>query len=287
MSKNTAEHPRIGVHISIGKGLPKAAENAIAWGAEACQIFARNPRGAAARQWPQEEIDAFRALSQGRLDPVVVHIPYIVNPASEKADLYELAERIITEDLQRCDLIGARCLVLHPGSHGASSPEQAIERLTALINRVTGSYTGETMILIETMSGMGKEIGASIPEISAIMSGFRDSDRTGICLDTCHMLGAGFDMVTAEGINATAKMLDGAVGIDRIKLIHINDSKREMGSRVDRHAPIGTGFIGLEGMKNVMSHPVFGRIPSILETPEETIQEDIKALKTIRASLGA
>ncbi|MGE5371891.1 MAG: deoxyribonuclease IV [Solirubrobacterales bacterium] len=275
--------PKIGAHLSVGKGLKATVDTAAQWGAEACQMFARNPRGSAARQWTQDEIDAFTGGCQkNAIYPVVVHIPYIVNPAAERDDLYELAARIVVEDMIRCDLIGASYLVLHPGSRGAQSPEQAVERLIALINDAMARYDGDTVLLIETMAGMGKELGANPQELEWIIGGIQERGRIGVCLDTCHLYAAGFDMATPAGVDAAYETLAQSVGRDAIRLVHVNDSKKELGSRVDRHAPIGKGFIGLEGFQALMAHPFLGTLPMILETPEETMQEDLNTLKALR-----
>lgn len=274
--------PRIGCHLSIGKGLKATAEKAVSLGLETFQVFVRNPRGAAARAWSEQEIAEFtKTVEQSGIDPVIVHIPYIVNPASNRQDLYELAERIIREDLERAIALKARYLVLHPGSRGEGSAEEAIERLTALLQRVLHKYTGDTMILIETMAGMGKEIGHEFSQIKTILNGV-NHPMLGLCLDTCHLLGAGYDVVSKEGIAATLEELGRYMDLNLVKVVHANDSQKEINSRIDRHAPIGTGFIGRQGFVNLMAHPKLKKLPFILETPPETIEQDVQVMRELR-----
>lgn len=279
--------PRIGGHLSVGKGMVVTAKTAAKWGAETFQIFVRNPRGAAARAWGEDEVQGFRSIiAENGIDPVVVHIPYVVNPASEKEGLYELAERIISEDLARCDLIGARFLVLHPGHRGEGTLEQAVERVAKLLKKVMKAYKGNTVLLIETMAGMGKEIGADLQEIKAILDAAKISrDRLGVCIDSCHLLGAGHDIASAGGIEEFLKQFDQMIGVDRIRVMHINDSQREIGSHIDRHAPIGQGHIGKEGVTNLMRSPILQQLPFIIET--EQVEEDIITLRTIRDQINA
>lgn len=284
MSVEKTARPRLGGHISIGKGLEATAKNAVKMGIETFQVFLRNPRGSGFRVWESREIQQFKdILSKHGIYPVVAHIPYIVNPASQRDDLYELAQRVITEDLNRCDLINASYLVLHPGSRGDATSEEAIERLIALVNNVLKSYEGKTMMLVETMSGMGKEICSNFDEMKSLWQGVQYKERLGLCFDICHLFAAGYDVVTPAGIRQLLEELDSKVGSQYLKLVHVNDSQREMGSHIDRHASIGTGHIGIEGFTNLMKNPVLKEKPFIIETP--TVQEDFQTLRDIRAAL--
>lgn len=286
MGKPQDLSPRLGAHLSIGKGLDGTARSAVEMEVETCQIFLRNPRGAGFRVWKDAEVATFKeTIASHQIGPVVAHIPYIVNPASGKDDLYELAQRIISEDLKRCDLIGAAYLVLHPGSKGDLSLEEAIARLAALLNRTLAGYDGQAMILIETMAGMGKEICASFEEIRMLWQAVEGRDHLGVCLDTCHLLAAGYDMVTVDGIAGMLAEAEKKIGLDKIKVVHANDSQKGKGSRVDRHAPIGTGHIGREGFANLMRNPFLRQLPFILETPTATLAQDLAALREIRVGL--
>ena len=284
MSDKKTLHPRLGCHLSIGKGLDVTAKNAAQMGIETFQVFLRNPRGSSFRVWESREIQQFNdTISKHGIYPVVAHIPYIVNPASQRDDLYELAQRVITEDMNRCDIIKAPYLVLHPGSRGDSAVEEAIDRLITLVNNVLDDHEGKAMLLIETMSGMGKEIGSNFDEMKLLWQGIKHKDRLGICFDTCHLFAAGYDVATPDGINQLLDEIDSKVGIQYLKVVHVNDSQRGLGSHIDRHASIGKGHIGIEGITNIMKNLVLREIPFIIETP--TVQEDFQTLREIRAAL--
>lgn len=274
---------RIGAHLPIGKGLKNTADEAVARGLEALQIFVRNPRGRGARALTEEELDYFKqTLRDHNISPVVVHIPYVCNPAAAKDDLYEFARQVVEEDLERCDLIGADYMVLHPGSYTTSSVEQGIERIAGLLNGVLVNYSGKVTICLETMAGQGTEIGQSFTELKTILDLIANKAQMGVCLDTCHVFAAGYDVSSDEGIARVLQEIDQTIGRDSIKLIHSNDSQKELGSKRDRHAHIGDGLIGSEGFKRLINHGYFKNLPFILETPLEDIDRDIAALKGLR-----
>ncbi len=284
MQDQKAARPKVGAHLSIGKGLEVTAKNAVAMEVETFQVFLRNPRGSGFRVWKNSEVQQFKEIiGLHNIAPVVAHIPYIVNPASSRDDLYKLAQRVITEDMERCDIIDVDYLVLHPGSRGDSINEEAIERLINLLNDILVEYEGEAMMLIETMSGMGKEICSNFDEMKMLWQGIKNKERLGICFDTCHLLAAGYDMATVEGISGVLDEWDRKIGVEHIKVVHANDSQRELGTHIDRHASIGTGHIGIEGFTNLMKNPILRELPFIIETP--TIEEDIQTLRKIRATL--
>ena len=277
------KQPKIGAHLPIGKGLKHTADEAVARGVEALQIFVRNPRGRGARTFTEEEIDYFKAtVLTHNIGPVVVHIPYISNPAAAKDDLYELAHQVVKEDLERCSLIGADYLVLHPGSYTTSTLEQGIDRITRLLNDILDNYTGEVTVCLETMAGQGTEIGRDFNELNTILQQINNQERIGVCLDTCHVFAAGYDVSSEEGIARVLEEIDRTFGRDAIKFIHSNDSQKELGSNRDRHAHIGDGFIGEAGFKRLLRHDFFGTFPFILETPFEEVDRDIAVLKKLR-----
>ncbi|NLW63791.1 MAG: deoxyribonuclease IV [Syntrophomonadaceae bacterium] len=278
--------PRLGCQLSIGKGLDVTSRNAAKMEVETFQVFLRNPRGSGFRVWGDREIQQFKeTINKHRIYPVVAHIPYIVNPASPRDDLYELAGRVITEDLNRCDIIEAPYLVLHPGSRGDATTEEAIDRLIALVNNILDGNEGKAVLLIETMSGMGKEICSNFDEMKQLWQGIKRKDRLGICFDSCHLFAAGYDVATTDGLSRLLDEIDSKVGIRYLKVVHINDSLRELGSRIDRHAPIGKGHIGVVGITNIMKNSVLKKLPFILETPTATIEQDLQVLRDIRASI--
>lgn len=282
---NTSNLPRIGAHLPIGKGLRVTAEQARELGLEALQVFLRNPRGMKARQLQDEETSFFsQQLQEAAISPLVVHIPYVSNPAAVKEDIYQLALRIINEDLARGERVGADYLVLHPGAYTTSSADAAIDRLVALLNRVLDNYSGAMIILIETMAGQGTEIGRNFEEMVRILDGVTESSRVGCCLDTCHLTGAGYDLTSEEGVNRLDQDIEASIGRERVRLVHANDSSHPPGSRRDRHAPIGSGYIGEDGFRIMLQHPYFKQLPFILETPFETIAADVNTLKRLRGT---
>lgn len=278
--------PRIGCHLPISKGLQHTAAAAVSLGLEALQMFIRNPRGRGARSFKPEELEFFKnTLQDNDMGPVAVHIPYICNPAAARDDLFQFACQVVSEDLKRCSLVNADFLILHPGSYTTSSLEQGIERIVLLLNQVLDEYEGPVCLLLETMAGQGTEIGRSFQELNLILQQVRNQAKIGVCFDTCHTFAAGYDCTTGEGINSILAEMDKTFGRDRVKLIHANDSTRELGSHRDRHAHIGQGMIGRNGFQLLMQNSFLGSLPFILETPLEAITDDIEALKEIRRNI--
>lgn len=274
---------RIGAHLSISKGLRKTADEAVERGLETLQVFLRNPRGRGAREFSPDETAYFTSvIRHNDINPVVVHIPYICNPAAHDSALYEAAADIIAGDLQRCHLVGADYLVLHPGAYTRSTPEEAMQRVSQLLNRVLADYRGHTMILLETMAGQGTELGSSFEQLHGILDAVERQEKLGICLDTCHLFAAGYDCASREGIEELMKAIDATMGRHRIKVLHANDSSKPLGSRRDRHAHIGQGFIGLEGFANLLHHDCLGQLPFIVETPPEGLTRDIEILHSLQ-----
>jgi len=279
----TDKQPRIGAHLPVGKGLKSTADEAVKKGIEVLQIFLRNPRGRKARKLTDDELECFNnKIRDNDINPVVVHIPYICNPASIKKDLYQVAYDIIREELERCELVKAEYLVLHPGAYTTSSLEEGIKKVSTLLNRVLDDYSGRTIILLETMAGQGTEIGKKFGELNQILQNMKEKDKIGICFDTCHIYAAGYDCSSLEGINSIIQEMDKTFGKERVKLVHVNDSSYELGSRHDRHAHIGQGFIGKSGFKHLVKNDFFKKLPFILETDPDGQEKDIELLKNMR-----
>jgi len=279
--------PRIGAHLPIGKGLKHTIDEAVNIGAEALQIFLRNPRGRGARELSGEEIDYFITKKEEyNINPVVVHIPYICNPAAAKEDIYAFALEVVEHDLVRCDQVQADYLVLHPGSYTTSTPEQGIERVASLLNRVLEKYTGNTMILLETMAGQGTELGRDFEELYHIIQKVEHREKVGICFDTCHTFAAGYSWSTDEKMQNLLEAMDNLFGREKVRVIHVNDSEKEQGMHRDRHAHIGQGMIGMDGFLKLLQNDFFMKIPFILETPFEGVANDINILKELRSNRG-
>lgn len=275
---------RIGAHLGIGRGLEHTADQAVAMRLECLQIFLRNPRGYKARQLKENELSYFKAtLATHHISPLAVHVSYICNPAAVDPGLYELARSIISEDLARCQQIGADYLVLHPGSYTSSTAPEGLVRVANLLNQVLmDDEPGTVKVLLETMSGQGTELGRDFSQLNEILEMIERSERVGICYDTCHTYAAGNDCSSKAGLEMILQQIDRSFGRERVKLVHANDCQTVLGSHRDRHAHIGAGYIGRAGFAELMSHPFWGALPMIVETPLEGLQHDIENLKQLR-----
>lgn len=255
----------IGTHMSIAGGLAKTAENVVKMNANTMQIFSRNPRGSSYRMPEDKEIAEFQHIrTQNEFGPLLAHAPYTMNLASNQERVYEFACIVIREDIARMDALGIEYLVFHPGSHTGIGVDEGIKNIIAGLNQ---AITGEEniMVLLETMSGKGTEIGSRFEELKAIRDGVNNPERIGICLDTCHVFSAGYDIV--NNFDGVLEEFDRILGLDLLKAIHFNDSMMPFASHKDRHATIGDGEIGLEPLLNIMRHPKVCRLPFYLETP--------------------
>ncbi len=280
--------PKLGAHESVAGGLHKAFERISEVGGDALQIFTRNQRQWKPAPLKEEEVQLFRHAREKCGNMIVAsHGSYLVNFATGKEELLEKSTTAFMLELQRCQELGVPYVVLHPGSHGGDGVEVGLSRFVAgLDGAILKSETTDVEVLIETTAGQGTGLGASFEELGYIMENSKCTDRLGICVDTCHIFAAGYDMRSPESYNATIGQLDAKVGLDRVKFFHLNDSKKELGSRVDRHEHIGQGAIGLAGFENLLNDPRFAGLPMTLETPKsENLAEDRENLKILRSLL--
>ena len=274
---------RIGVHVSIAGKIYDALERARELGCNTMQIFSRNPRGWKVSALAESDIDEFRRLKE-RYDiaPVVVHIPYIINLASPDERLYRKSIAAYIEDIARADSLGAEYFVTHLGSHVGSGEDNGIERFAKAINEITKRAKPKTMILFETTAGSGSWIGYRFEQIKRILDSLESAKKIGVCLDTSHVFEAGYDVATKEGLKKTLGEFDRLVGLERIKVVHFNDSLSPFNSHVDRHEHLGKGRIGLEGMRRIINHPALRKAAFIMETPKKTDKDDRMNLKAAR-----
>ena len=255
----------IGTHMSVAKGIAAAAENTVKMQADTMQIFSRNPRGSGYRDYEEKEIERFQEIRRtGGLGPILAHTPYTMNLASDKDKVYEFACMVLREDVARMDRLGIENLVFHPGSHTGIGVEKGIANI---IRGLDQAITGEEKItvLLETMSGKGTEIGGRFEELRAIRDGAAHPERIGICLDTCHVFAAGYDIV--HDLDGVLQEFDEILGLELLKAVHLNDSMMPFGSRKDRHAVTGEGEIGMEALMQIVAHPRLRHLPFYLETP--------------------
>lgn len=270
----------IGCHLSPSEGLLKMAKTASELGADTFQFFSRNPRGSKAKALDESDAAAMDAyLKEHGFVPVLVHAPYTLNPCAEKPETAQFAELCMRDDLIRCTAMKTPFYNFHPGSHVGQGDQTGVEKTAALLNRILSDET-DTTVLIETMSGQGSEIGGTFESVKAIIDRVNLSERVGVCLDTCHVFQAGYDIV--NDLDGVLTEFDRVIGLDRLHFLHINDAKFELGEHKDRHAAIGEGQIGLDAFRRIVNHPALKNLPFCLETPHEKLEEYAAEIALLR-----
>ena len=257
----------IGCHLSCSNGYLAMGNQALSIGADTFQFFTRNPRGGSVKPFDKADADALCALMQEHsFAPVLAHAPYTLNAAAADPRVREFAFRTMREDLERLAHIPSAMLNFHPGSHVRQGTDVGVRLISEMLDEV---YTSElpTTVLLETMAGKGSEVGRSFEELRAIMDASKVGDRLGVCLDTCHVYDGGYDIV--HHLDDVLEAFDRVIGQERLKAIHLNDSKNPMGSHKDRHEKIGEGSIGLDATVRIINHPALRGLPFYLETPNE------------------
>ena len=273
---------RIGCHISSANGYLAMGRQAAALGANTFAFFTRNPRGGSAKAPDPADAAAFRALCESEgIDRLVAHAPYTMNPCGEKPHVQEFARLAMREDLQRMELTPGQFYNFHPGSHVGQGVGVGIEKIISVLNECMFPDMTAT-VLLETMAGKGSEVGGRFEELRAILDGAALPDRLGVCLDTCHVWDAGYDIV--GDLDGVLTEFDRVVGLGRLRAVHLNNSKNPLGSHKDRHARIVDGVMPLEAIARIINHPALRELPFILETPNENegYAEEIRLLRTLR-----
>ena len=279
--------PHLGAHMSIAGGMPRAVERARAVSATALQVFVKSSNQWAARPFAPGEVGDYRsaALEAGLAPFTLAHASYLINLASPNDALWEKSTGALRQELLRCEQLGIPWLVVHPGSHVGSGVEAGVGRVASALKRVlAGAEDGSSGVLLEITAGQGHSLGARFEELGEMIARAGGSDRLGICFDTCHALAAGYEFRDAGSYRETMRALDATVGLARLKAFHLNDSKGDLGSRLDRHEHIGQGKVGLEAFRLILSDRRFRDRPMVLETPkEDDLEEDRKNLGVLRA----
>lgn len=262
--------PRLGAHMSIAGGLPRAVDRAQASRCDALQIFTKSAGQWRARALPSEEIALFRGrVEESGIHPVVAHNSYLINLAAATAGLREQSIGALGDEMDRAEALGLDGLVMHPGSYTTGTEADGLRLIADALAVLLRARPGaRTMILLEHTAGQGTNLGHRFEHLVSIIERLDGSPRVGICLDTCHLLTAGFDLCSETGYEDTFREFDRVVGLDRIKAFHLNDSKRPCGSRVDRHEHIGKGCLGLEPFRRLLNDRRFANLPMLLETPK-------------------
>lgn len=257
----------LGCHLSNAKGYEAAGKTALSIGANTFQFFTRNPRGGNAKAIDPNDAAALNRLCfENSFGTLVAHAPYTLNPSSSDARVRDFAYRCLAEDLARMENFPGQVYNIHPGSHVGQGIKNGILQTAQLLNDVMHKDQ-TTTLLLETMSGHGSEIGGTFEQIAELLSRIECKDKIGVCLDTCHVFSAGYDI--RSDLDGVIAEFDRVIGLIRLKALHINDSMFDLGSRKDRHARIGEGFIGLDAMRRIAHHEAFAGLPMILETPNE------------------
>jgi deoxyribonuclease-4 len=289
--------PRLGAHLSIAGGLPRAVDRAVASRCEALQIFTKSAGQWRARLLPPDEIAQFRArVEETGIQPVVAHNSYLINLAAADPALRAQSLAALGEELDRAEALGLLGLVMHPGSYTSGSEGEGLDLIADGVAAVLRSRPrARTMILLEHTAGQGTNLGHRFEHLAAILTRLDGSPRVGVCLDSCHLIAAGYDLCSDDGYRDTFEAFDRLVGIERIRAFHLNDSKKPCGSRVDRHEHIGRGCLGLEPFRRILNDPRFAALPMLLETPKLDTPEsrrksdadpwDLRNLRTLRRLL--
>ena len=273
---------RVGVHVSIAGGIANAVDRAAEKGCDVFQIFTRSPRGWRFNDLSADEARSFTTkLKKSGMGPVFDHMPYLPNLASPDEDIYKQSVSTLTAELFRCGQLQIPFLMTHLGSHRGSGQQEGLRRLVDAISTAFSDIKNEVMLLLENTAGTKNSMGGSFGDIAAIIDSL-DDKRIGVCLDTCHLFGAGYELRTPEGIRNTLEEFDTLIGFKRLKLVHLNDSKGDLGSALDRHEHIGLGRIGENGFRSILGNKTIKSTPMILEIPIDSRRDDQGNLRVAR-----
>jgi deoxyribonuclease IV len=276
----------IGAHVSIAGGLPLALSRGAALGCGAVQIFVKNQRQWAARPLSGDEVRDFgRERRRTGLRAVFAHGSYLVNLAAPGATLWQQSLETFTDELERAESLGLRCVVIHPGAHMGEGAEAGMARIARALDEATARTSGyRVKIALENTAGAGTVIGRTFAELGALVARVKRPERLGVCVDTCHLFAAGYDIRTRRGYERAMAECRATVGFRRVLAFHVNDAKAPLGSGLDRHTGIGDGFLGLSPFRLLLNDPRFARVPKVIETPKEPEPEaDLRNLRTLRA----
>lgn len=270
----------LGCHLTSSKGFENMAKEAISINADTLQFFTRNPRGGKAKVIDTEDVERYlKLVSEYNFGKVIAHAPYTLNPCSKEQRIREFAYMTMKDDLERMEYIPGNYYNFHPGSHVGQGTEAGIEMISSMLNDIIKEEQN-TIVLLETMAGKGSEIGSRFEELRAIIDKINLKDKIGVCMDTCHVHDAGYDI--AGNLDGVLNEFDNVIGLSYLKAIHINDSKNPCGAHKDRHAVIGEGYIGKDAFKKILLSPKLSGLPMVLETPQESLAgygEEIKMLR--------
>jgi deoxyribonuclease-4 len=279
---------KIGCHVSIAGGIDNSVVRAGELGCNTMQIFSKNASTWREKILKKDEVESFRGnLKNSNINPVFIHTSYLINLASPSDELYFKSINAFLEEMKRADLLlPDPYLIIHPGAHTGAGEEYGIQRIIRALNIIlekSADLNLKTMILLEDTAGSGTHLGYTFYQLKRMIEGAKDRKRIGICFDTCHAFAAGYDLSHREGIEQTLEELEKYIGLDKLKVAHLNDSKFPLGSRKDRHMHIGKGYIGLEGFKVLVNHKYLKDLPFVLETPKHDEKDDLKNINLVKS----
>lgn len=274
----------LGVHVSIAGGIYESVSRASALGCTVMQIFARDPRQWRRYRLKRADIREFRKRrAESGIEKVFIHIPYLINLATPDHDLFRSSITAYVQDMREARALGADYIVTHMGSHMKSGEKRGLKKITTALNRILElTDKSEVKILLENTAGAGSWLGYTFEHHKAVIDRIKDKDRIGICLDTCHAYAAGYDLSSPRGYSALIEEIDRTVGLDRLKLVHLNDTRDALNSHRDRHAHIGEGNIGLTGFRRILTDKRLPHTAFILETPKDSDTADALNLRVVR-----
>lgn len=282
---------RLGVHIRLAKGVAGVIDKAEALGCEALQMFSSNPNAWKVGTLEPSAVEVFRSgVERLGIDPVVLHTPYLLNLASSSDDIWTNSWRNLASALAKAHTLGAQYIVTHIGSHGGAGFDAGADKVAEAVTLAIESAPGTATVLLEAGSGAGNTVGSTFEELAAILSRLESQkDRIGVCLDTAHLWGAGYDISSQAGVDAVLARFDKLIGLSRLRVFHLNDTEKDLGSHKDRHWHIGQGNVGLEGFRAIVNHPALTKTAGIIETPDMDSGKDIvnlNVLKCLRTVIG-
>ena len=274
---------KIGCHLSASKGYAHMAKEILSIGGNTFQFFTRNPRGGKAKDIDPKDIEKYKELAAaGNIPVILAHAPYTLNPCAKDPGIREFTKNTMADDLSRLEYTPGSLYNFHPGSHVGQGIDEGIRLISEMLNEIlTENMT--TTVLLETMAGKGSEVGSQFEELRRIIDNVNLSHKLGVCLDTCHVNDAGYDVV--NDLDGVLENFDKIIGLDRLKAIHVNDSKNPFAAHKDRHEKLGEGYIGLDAFQRIINHPALKELPFYLETPHEEIsgyEKEISILKNLR-----
>jgi len=273
---------KFGLHLSIKGSIDRVIDRAVERDCNIFQMFSRNPRGWRSRKLELEEVEGFKMKLRGSgIWPVFIHTPYLLNLASPKEDVYSKSVEALKDELLRAADLGVPYVITHLGSHLGHGKREGLRRIVDAVNNSFSAVENDIILLLENTAGTRNSMGSSFEDIESIAAGIEDRERIGVCFDTCHAFAAGYDLVSRGAVEYTLRRFDQIIGLKELKLVHLNDSKGALGSRIDRHEHIGLGKIGERGFRNILKGRL-GRLPLILETPVDKRRSDVENLRKVR-----